>query len=119
MNAVLGIWRHTYPVVVDLLEVFVGGVVTRQHGGSWEHQVEQHQSQHVGYIVPVEKITWKIIWKTVNICQNSPKSLLFVGTCLTLEVITTISQTLKVKTTTTTWPFGHANIRFSIIPLCL
>lgn len=43
---------NTDPVVVDLLEVFVDGVVTRQHGDGWEGQVEHHQGQHVGNVVP-------------------------------------------------------------------
>lgn len=44
-----------YLVEMDLLKVFVDGVVTRPHGERWEHQIEEHQSQHVGHIVPVEK----------------------------------------------------------------
>lgn len=43
-----------YPVLMDLLEVFVDGIVTGEHGDSREYQVKQHQSQHVGHIVPVE-----------------------------------------------------------------
>lgn len=42
----------TDSVVVDLLEVFVDGVVTRQHGDGREGQVEHHQGQHVGHVVP-------------------------------------------------------------------
>lgn len=42
----------TDPVVVDLLEVFVDGVITRQHGDGWKGQVEHHQGQHVGHVVP-------------------------------------------------------------------
>lgn len=44
--------RKTYPVFMDLLEVFVDGIVARPHGDSWEGQVEQHQSEHVGHVVP-------------------------------------------------------------------
>lgn len=43
-----------YPVVMDLLEVFVDGIITRQHGDGWEEQVEQHQREHVGHIVPAD-----------------------------------------------------------------
>lgn len=47
-----GISWETYPVLMDLLEVFVDGIVARPHGDSWEGQVEQHQCQHVGHVVP-------------------------------------------------------------------
>lgn len=43
-----------YPVVMDLLEVFVDGIITRQHGEGWEEQVEQHQSEHVGHVIPAD-----------------------------------------------------------------
>lgn len=43
-----------YPGLMDLLEMFVDGIVTRPHGESWERQVKHHQSEHVGHIVPVD-----------------------------------------------------------------
>lgn len=51
------LWEHSgtcYPVMMDLLEVFVDGVVAWHHGNSRERQVEHHQGQHVGHIVPVQ-----------------------------------------------------------------
>lgn len=44
--------QKMYPVFMDLLEVFVDGIVARPHGEGWEGQVEQHQSEHVGHVVP-------------------------------------------------------------------
>lgn len=40
-------------MVVDLLELLVDGVVTRHHGDGREGQVQHHQGQHVGHVVPV------------------------------------------------------------------
>lgn len=40
---------------MDLLEVFGDGVVAGQHGEGGEGQVQHHQSQHVGGVVPEHK----------------------------------------------------------------
>lgn len=37
-----GVLQHIYPVVMDLLEVFVDGVITWHDEHSWEQQVEHH-----------------------------------------------------------------------------
>lgn len=39
--------------MMNFLKVFVDGIITRIHGDSWESQVEDRQSKHVGNVVPV------------------------------------------------------------------
>lgn len=44
-----------YPVLVDLLEVCVNGVVVGFHNISREDKVEDSQGSHIGNVVPVER----------------------------------------------------------------
>lgn len=62
--------QHIYPVVVNLLEVFVDSIVARQHDERREHQVEEDQRQHVGDIVPVTDVN-----TTKNSCKNTDSPL--------------------------------------------
>lgn len=41
--------------MVDLFELFVDGIIARNQGDGWEHEVKQHQTYHVGDIIPVRK----------------------------------------------------------------
>lgn len=66
---IMSLSLKTDPVVVDLLEVFVDGVIARHHGDGREGQVEHHQGQHVGHIVPAGSSQPRTKWLHHHLCH--------------------------------------------------